>query len=71
MGNLGLWNIMFYSPSQNYPNGTMIRLCDFAGGTGPLGDVYGVRIEDADGGLDPMVVGQWFGPPEGMLILLH
>ena len=71
MGSLGLWNIMFYGPAQSYPNGTMIRLCDFAGGTEPLGDVYGVRIEDADGGLDPMVVGQWFGPPDGTQLLLH
>ena len=71
MGNLGLWSIYFYSAAQTSPNGTMIRLSDFAGGTGPLGDVYGVRLEDPDGALDPMVVGQWFGPPDGTLILLH
>jgi hypothetical protein len=71
MGNLGLWNIYFYSAVQTSPGGTMIRLSDFAGGTGPLGDVYGVRLEDPDGGFDPMVVGQWFGPPDGTLFLLH
>ena len=67
MGNLGLWSINFYSAAQTSPKGTMIRFSDFAGGTGPLGDVYGVRLEESDGALDPMVVGQWFGPPKGTL----
>jgi len=71
MGDLGLWSIYFNGSYTTYPRGTMIRLSDFAGGTGPLGDVYGVRIEDTDGGLDPMVVGQWFGPPDGTLILVN
>lgn len=71
MGSLGLWSIYFNGPAQNFPYGTMIRLADFAGGTVPLGDVYGVRLEEADGALDPMVVGQWSGPPAGTLILLH
>jgi len=71
MGDLGVWSIYFYSATQHYPRGTMIRLSDFSGGTEPLGEVYGVRLEEPDGGLDPMVVGQWFGPPDGTLILLH
>lgn len=68
MGDLGLWSIYYNGPYTTYPRGTMIRLSDFAGGTVPLGDVYGVRLEDPDGALDPMVVGQWFGPPDGTLI---
>ena len=71
MGRLGLWSIFFNNPAQNYPGGMMIRLSDFSGGTAPLGPVYGVRLEDPDGALDPMVVGQWFGPPDGTLFWLH
>ena len=72
MGDFGLWSIYYMGGSHvHHPRGTMIRLSDFAGGTVPLGDVYGVRIEDPDGGLDPMVVGQWFGPPAGTLIIIQ
>jgi len=48
--------------------GTMIRRSDFIGGTGDLGLIYGIRIEDAGGEFDPAVVGEWFGPPQGTLI---
>ena len=71
MGTIGgEWNINFNGSAYNYPKGTMIRLSDFAGGTGELGDVYGIRIEDVDGTVDPMVVGQFFGPPDGTMILI-
>ena len=71
MGDLGVWSIYYNFPATTSPRGTMIRLSDFAGGTVPLGDVYGIRIEDPDGGLDPMVVGQWFGMPDGTMIIIQ
>ena len=71
MGDLGTWSIYYGAPAENKPRGVMIRLSDFAGGTGPLGEVYGVRIEDVDGNTDPMVVGQFFGPPDGTMILVQ
>lgn len=71
MGDLGIWRIYYGAPGENKPRGVMIRLSDFAGGTEPLGEVYGVRIEDVDGNTDPMVVGQFFGPPDGTMILIQ
>ncbi len=69
MGTAGHWTInsagQFYNGQLR---GTLIRLSDFAGGTGELGAVYGVRVEDPGGDVDPAVVGQWFGPPSGTLI---
>ncbi|MDA3926100.1 MAG: hypothetical protein PF904_15500 [Kiritimatiellae bacterium] len=50
----------------------MIRKSDFAGGTGVLGNVYRVRIEDPSlEYFDPAVVGQWFNQIEGTLIMIQ
>ena len=50
--------------------GTMIRKSDFAGGTGELGPIYGIKIEEPGGEFDPAVVGEWFGPLTGTVILV-
>ena len=72
MGTAGLWTLNSAgSYSTAGMRGTLIRLSDFAGGTGELSAVYGLRVEDLGGDVDPAVVGQWFGPPDGTLISVH
>lgn len=71
MGDLGFWSIHSLVKTTGNLRGTMIRLSDFAGGAGALGNVYGIRIEEPDGEFDPAVVGQWFGPPDGTIILVR
>ena len=77
VGSLGLNNFwrMHYdvsSLSASWMKGVMIRKSDFAGGSGDLGLIYGIRIEDASREyFDPAVVGEWFGAPEGTLIRLQ
>ena len=51
--------------------GVMMELADFAGGTGDLGSVYGIRIEHFAHDFDPAVVGQWFRPLKGTVLLVY
>ena len=71
MGHLGYWLIDSNGAATADMRGTMIRHCDFAGGTGDLGAIYGVRIIDLGGWFDPAVVGQFFGPPDGTMIMVQ
>jgi hypothetical protein len=66
-GHVGTWTMSIGGAAMR---GTMVRRSDFMGGTGELGPIYGVRIEEPGGEFDPAVVGQWFGPLDGTLILV-
>jgi len=75
-GDMGLthdWRQKYNSTAATtgWMRGAMIRKSDFAGGTGELGLIYGIRIEDSYGEFDPAVVGEWFGPPGGTMIRIQ
>ena len=74
--NMGLthdWRIRFGADrlTTAWMRGTMISKADFAGGTGEIGPIYGIRIEDSFGEFDPAVVGKFFGPLTGTVILVR
>jgi len=67
-GHVGSWTMSIGGATMR---GTMIRRCDFAGGSGDPGLIYGIRIEEPGGEFDPAVVGQYFGPLQGTVILVR
>jgi hypothetical protein len=51
------------TPDANI-GGLAVRLSDFSGGVGTLTGVYGFRVYDAEGTLDPVTVGRFSTVPE-------